>query len=254
MLLQAIDGHFAPPADAARAGWLVQHVFAHRGRHDAQKGENSPAAFTAAIKAGLGIECDVRRSREGRAVVFHDADLVRLTGQPGILDQTGIDQISATGLSTGGEPIPTLREVLALVAGRVPLLLELKIDRRQSAATLCGAVRRDLEGYDGHVAVMSFDPRVGRWFARKAPDLLRGLVVTEESRRTFSGLLHRHVSLWVARPQFLAYDIRDLPSAFAARQRARGLPVLTWTVKCRSLLERAGRYADAPIAEGEGLA
>jgi glycerophosphoryl diester phosphodiesterase len=119
---------------------------------------------------------------------------------------------------------------------------------------ICGAVRRVLEGYRGPHAVMSFDPRVGRWFARKAPAIVRGLVVTEENAKEATGTLKRHLSLWQARPDFLAYDVRDLPSGFAAAQRRRGLPVATWTVRSAELRERADRYADAPIAEGAGIA
>ena len=100
----------------------------------------------------------------------------------------------------------------------------------------------------------SFDPRAVRWFARHAPLVVRGLVVTEEDDKTLAGRIRRHLSLWHARPEFLAYDIRDLPSRFAAAQRKRGLPLLTWTVRTPELAERASLYADAPIAEGAGVA
>jgi hypothetical protein len=119
---------------------------------------------------------------------------------------------------------------------------------------VCGAVRRVLEGYRGPHGVMSFDPRVGRWFAANSPATLRGLVVTEENDKAGTGTLKRHLSLWQARAQFLAYDIRDLPSRFAAAQRERGLPVASWTVRSAELRERASRYADAAIAEGAGIA
>jgi hypothetical protein len=84
--------------------------------------------------------------------------------------------------------------------------------------------------------------------------VVRGLVVSEEGARTLSGTIHRHRALWQARPDFLAYDVRDLPSPFAAAQRRRGLPVLTWTVRTPALRKRAAEHADAAIAEGEGVA
>jgi glycerophosphoryl diester phosphodiesterase len=146
-----------------------------------------------------------------------------------------------------------LRDLLALVAGKVPLLIEVKSRRDTRIAALCLAVRRDLEGYRGHHAVMSFDPRVSRWFALQSPETVRGLVVSEEGARTLGGHLRRHGALWHARPDFLAYDVRDLPSRFASAQRRRGLPVLTWTVRNTELRERAAQHADAPIAEGAGL-
>lgn len=252
------DRRQAPTPDPAAVGWLKGIVYAHRGVHGAGVEENSTGAFARAIEMGLGIECDVRLSRDGRAIVFHDATLDRLTGREGRLDQLGVAEITALTLSASGEPIPTLRDLLAQVAGRVPLLIELKSDREKPAGApsirdLCRAVRRELDGYPGPVAVMSFDPRVGAWFARRAPEVVRGLVVTEQGSRTWSGTIRRHLALWEARAQFLAYDVRDLPAGFASRQRQRGLPLLTWTVSTPALRERATAHADAPIAEGGGL-
>jgi glycerophosphoryl diester phosphodiesterase len=115
-------------------------------------------------------------------------------------------------------------------------------------AAVSRAVERALSGYGGDVAVMSFNPEVARWFSIHAPDRLRGLVVTEAKRR-WRGTLARHAALWRARPDFLAYDIRDLPSRFAARQRARGLPVLTWTCRSDDDRARATLHADQIIYE-----
>jgi glycerophosphoryl diester phosphodiesterase len=147
-----------------------------------------------------------------------------------------------------------LRLFLDRVAGRVPLLIEIKSRSDRPVPAICLAVRRELEGYRGPHAIMSFDPRVCRWFSRHSPLIARGLVVTEENDKALPGRLRRHFWLWLARPDFLAYDIRDLPSRFAASQRRRGIPVASWTVRSADLAERAGRYADAPIAEGAGVA
>jgi glycerophosphoryl diester phosphodiesterase len=149
--------------------------------------------------------------------------------------------------------IPRLRQVLDAIAGCVPVLIEVKSRRDLHVAPICLAAMRELEGYRGEHAVMSFDPRISRWFARHSPATVRGLVVTEENARTLPGRMRRHLALWHAQPDFLAYDIRDLPSRFAARQRARGLPVATWTVRSAELRERARIWADAPIAEGAGI-
>ena len=123
-----------------------------------------------------------------------------------------------------------------------------KLFRHCEPAALSGAVFRALRGYTGPVAVMSFNPEIGRWFAQHAPDVLRGLVVTEAGRPR-RGRLKRRFALWRARPDFLAYDVRDLPSRFAERQRTKGLPVLTWT--CRSDAQRstAALHADQIIYE-----
>lgn len=215
--------------------------------------ENSNAAFAAAIGQGLGIECDVQRSRDGHAIVFHDWELDRLTGESGPVAGRDAAQLRNIPLSGNGQPIPGLCDLLAQIRGRVPLLIEVKSKRSLPVAALCLAVRRELEGYRGNHAVMSFDPRVSRWFARHSPATIRGLVVTEEGDKALPGRIRRYLALRHARPDFLAYDIRDLPSRFAAAQRRRGLPVLTWTVRSAELLARARHYADAPIAEGAGL-
>ncbi len=234
--------------------WLTRQAYAHRGLHDGDIPENSLAAFAAAIDLGLGIECDLRVSAEGRAMVFHDAELDRLTGRAGVVSGLTVGELTGFTLGQSGEHIPTLRDMLELVAGRVPLLLELKTDRRESVHKLCRAVRRDVEGYTGEVAVMSFDPRIGDWFRRRMPSLPRGLVITEEDARTLSGAAKRWLSLWHARPDFLAYDIRDLPSRFASRQARAGLPLLTWTVRSAALFDTAMECGAVPILEGAGVA
>ena len=248
-----LDARLCPAPAARKAGWLKDWRYAHRGLHGAGVPENSPAGFALAMARGMGIECDVQRSADGQAVVFHDFELDRLTGESGPVAARSAAALGTVVLSGGTDTIPTLRELLDQVAGAVPLLIEVKTRRDTRFAPFCLAIRRVLEGYRGHHAVMSFDPRVIRWFARHAPHTLRGLVVTEQDDTALPGMIRRRLALWHARPEFLAYDIRDLPSRFAAAQRARGLPLLTWTVRSAELAGRAAAQADAPIAEGAGV-
>jgi glycerophosphoryl diester phosphodiesterase len=239
---------------SSRDGWLRGVTYAHRGLHGGGRIDNSTGAFAAAIAAGLGIECDVQLTADHRALVFHDWELDRLTGESGPVSARTVAELSPVALRGSGEPIPTLRDLLEQIAGQVPLLVELKSKADRSPTALCRAVARDLEGYGGRAAVMSFDPRVGQWFAAHAPHVVRGLVVTEENARTFSGTVRRRLWLRRSQAQFLAYDVRDLPSRFAAAQRAKGLPVLTWTVSTPALRQRALEHADGWIAEAEGVA
>ena len=229
-------------------------VYAPRGLHGQGRVENSMGAFAAALEAGLGIECDVQRTADGRAVVFHDWELDRLTGETGAVAARSVAELTGIELRGTAETIPTLRDLLDLIAGRVPLLIELKSRREHSISPLCRAVLRDLEGYPGPHAVMSFDPRVGHWFAGHSPETVRGLVVSEANARTLGAVLKRRFALWRSHADFLAYDVRDLPSRFAAAQRARGQPILTWTVATPALRQRALAHADGWIAEGDGLA
>ncbi|HEY5723077.1 MAG TPA: glycerophosphodiester phosphodiesterase family protein [Allosphingosinicella sp.] len=243
-----IDSALAPAPDPKRVAGLTDTPYAHRGLHGAGRIENSRSAFDAAIAAGHGIELDVQASADGEAFVIHDYDLGRLTGSRGKVAERNSAELKAIGLAGTEEMLAPLSDILASIAGRVPLLIELKAPNRR-VGRLCGAVRRALEGYGGTVGIMSFNPEVGRWFAWHAPHLARGLVVTESGKKGLRGRFERHLSLWRARPDFLAFDIRDLPSRFAARQRARGLPVLTWTVRTAAERARAAAHADQIIYE-----
>jgi len=230
--------------------------FAHRGLHGGSVIENSRAAFAAAIANGDGIELDVRSARDGTAFVFHDRTLDRLTGETGELSARTATELDHIRLKGTNETIPRLPEILDLVGGKVPILIEAKT-RRMLVAPLCRAVRRALEGYGGETGVMSFNPAVGRWFRRNAPHIARGLIIMgEKDRHGFAALrgrIARRLSLWQARPDFLACDIRDLPSAFAARQRQRGLKLVTWTVRTTAEERLALAHADAVIYEKPGF-
>jgi glycerophosphoryl diester phosphodiesterase len=243
-----LDNALAPAPAPGRVAFLKGQPYAHRGLHGNGVLENSPAAFEAAIKLGHGIECDVQAAEDGRAFVFHDYELDRLTDRTGLIGKMRAKDIDQVQLNDGHGKIPRLRETLAQVAGRVPVLIEIK-SRNMRIGPLCLSVRRALEGYGGQAAVMSFNPLVGVWFRKNAKHIVRGLVVTEEGSKNWRGRIARHRNLWTAQPDFLAYDIRDLPSRFAAAQRARGLPIVTWTVRSAEQEKTAFRYADEPVYE-----
>ena len=238
--------------DETRVNWLRGVTYAHRGMHGPGRVENSPSAFRAAIAAGLGIECDVQQSADGAAMVFHDWELERLTPEVGPVRARTAAALARVPLH-GGEPIWTLAELLAEIDGRVPLLVEIKSRRDVPSIPLCKAVSRALSGYTGLAAVMSFDPNVVRWFARCAPEIARGLVVTEDGQPGAFAVSRGILAVRFARAEFIAFDVRDLPSPFAASMRERGLPVLAWTVSDETKLATARAHADGPIAEGKGL-
>ncbi|MDQ8756810.1 glycerophosphodiester phosphodiesterase family protein [Sphingosinicella sp. LHD-64] len=235
------------PSRPARLGELFAKPFAHRGLHGRGMVENSPSAFRAALDAGHGIELDVQVSADGEAIVFHDYDLRRLAGADGKLADLPAAAISAHRLTGTEEAIPILPDILALIDGRAPLLIEVKSPGRD-VAPLCEAVNRALASYIGPVAVMSFNPAIGHWFAKRAPDVLRGLVVTEEGRPRH-GWLKRWLSLRWSRADFLAYDIRDLPSRFVDAVRAKGMKVGTWTVRTDAQRTIAAASVDQIIYE-----
>lgn len=231
-----------------RLSWLTARPFAHRGLHGAGISENGMAAFDAAIAAGCGIECDVRASRDGVAFVFHDAMLARMTGVAGSLGARDAADLDAMVLPDGGV-IPRLAALLERCGGGVPLLVEIKVQGR-TVAPLCAAVARDMAAWcDAPVAIMSFNPLVLRWFGQCAPQVARGLVLTQQGKGAVRGMIARALALWLGKPDFLACDIRDLPSPFASHARAKGRPVLTWTVRSDDEQARAARHADQIIFE-----
>jgi glycerophosphoryl diester phosphodiesterase len=242
-------GHLLPSVEGQE--WLGEWTYAHRGLHGPFQCENSPAAFEAAIAAGLGIECDVQLSGDGQAMVFHDWTLDRVTAETGALRDRSAADLARIELSSGGR-IPTLPRFLALVAGRVPVLIEVKSKRHMAWKPLACAVVAALRGYRGAAAVMSFDPRIIRWLEKRLPNRPRGLVTGRGERQRLAFGIERAVAIAHARPTFLACDIRDLPDPWLARQRRRA-PLLTWTVRSPALMARAQLHADAPIAEGAGL-
>jgi glycerophosphoryl diester phosphodiesterase len=243
-----LDRLFTPAPALKRIAFLSRQSFAHRGLHGSGLIENSREAFRAAIARGHGIECDVQVSRDGEAFVFHDETLDRLTEADGPVAARTAAELDRIQLCGTSEALPRLAEMLHLVAGRVPILIEVKA-RRGAIGPLCMSVRHALEGYRGSAAVMSFNPEVPRWFAANAPRVARGLVVSEQGKRNIRWRIERRLSLWHARPDFLAYDVRDLPSRFAAAARGRGLPVLAWTVRGVGDEAMAAAHADAPIYE-----
>lgn len=223
--------------------------FAHRGLHGPDISgthipENSVAAFRAALAVGAGIETDLRLSADGVPMVFHDRDAMRLCGSPAVCSATSADQLGTLRLHGGEERIPRLSDLLALTAGRVPLLLELKTEG--NAARFARAVTEGLRAYSGPVGVMSFDPRVAAWLAAHAPGIRRGLALSGGG-----GTLSRWASLWRARPQFLAVERTELSWRWVLRARRR-VPVYSWTIQSPEERAQAAVQADALIWETDG--
>ncbi len=238
--------------------WLRRTPIAHRGLHDQTSNipENSLAAFRGAIDAGYAIELDLQPSRDGEAVVFHDEELARMTGTIGRVCERLASDLNRLQLQGTLERIPLLSEVLSLVAGRVPLLIELKTLSRK-VGLLEARTASLLANYTGPVAIQSFNPYSVRWFRDHAPDIPRGLL-SSRFRRTAQQNLPwrtrftlRHLLMApIVRPQFIGYDIRALPALAPALARRLGLPLLAWTVASADDRQKSARLADNIIFEG----
>ena len=231
--------------------------FAHRGLHGPTTGlvENTLPAFEAARDAGFGMELDIQFSRDMQVVVFHDDDLLRLCGDPRKVCQVPLDELRALPLAGRDDAhIPTLREVLDAVDGRVPLLIELKNGRHNRR--LCRALMDMLADYRGEYLVESFSPLIVMWFRRHAPQIARGQLVDalpnylpavgRVSAFCMAGLLLNGL----ARPDFVAYNV-DAPRFFSPHfQRFMfRTPMAAWTVRRPELAALAERRGEMCIFE-----
>lgn len=219
--------------------------FAHRGLHGPGIPENSMSAFRAALEVGAGIECDVRLSKDGRPMVFHDHDLRRMCASALAVEATTAEVLASQKLFDTNEHIPGMVELLDLVAGRVPVLIELKC-RGGNDARLARAVADELDGYSGPAGVMSFEPGVGKWLARNRPDLKRGLVISSNA-----SAIDRWRCIRTGSPQFLAVDRGVLDRRWVAKQR-QGKWIYSWTIRSPAERQTAEIHADALIWEGDG--
>lgn len=219
--------------------------FAHRGLHGPGVPENSLAAFRAAIDAGSGIECDVRLSGDGQVMVFHDHDLRRLCASALAVESTSAAVLSGQKLFDSNQHIPRLTELLELVAGKVPILVEVKC-RGGNAAQVTAAVAGQLRSYSGPVGVMSFEHAVGRWLARHEPEMQRGLVISERA-----GAFDRWRSIRSASPHFLAVDLGALSRPWVGKAR-RHRRVYSWTIRTSAQRQTGEVHADALIWESDG--
>jgi glycerophosphoryl diester phosphodiesterase len=240
--------------DRRAPDWLTQWEYAHRGLHRAGVPENSRAAAEGAMAAGMGIECDIQMSGDNVPLVFHDWELDRLTSERGNFAARRAEDLCRIALLDTAQTIWPLTDLLALVAGRVPLLVEVKAQPHLPIAEPCIAIAKALADYAGPLAVMSFDLRVGEWFAKHAPPVTRGLVITDTLDHGYRHAWRMPKALERAAPQFLASDVRDIPNALTDLWRESGRPLLTWTVRSAEFRARGIAHTDALIAEGDGLA
>lgn len=235
---------------------FTEAPIAHRALHDTSQGilENSPGAVRRAVQAGYGVEVDVQLSADGVAMVFHDDTLDRLTVTQGLVKGRTAQELQDIHLKASDDTIPTLAQVLEMVGGRVPILIELKDQSgglEEHDDTLERAVAADLAGYDGPAAVMSFNPYVVNAMREHAPDVPRGLVTSgfipskwpHLSAEACTAL--RSISTFgKVGASFISHDWTDLGSPRVAELKSHGTPILCWTVTSPQIEGEARRVAD----------
>ncbi|MBT0957337.1 phosphodiesterase [Alphaproteobacteria bacterium KMM 3653] len=234
--------------------------FAHRALHDVAKGrpENSREAVAAAIERGYGIEIDIQMSADHAAMVFHDYDMARLAGTSGAIQTRTASELAAIPLTGGNSPMPTLAETLAQVAGRVPLLVEIKDQDGKmgpNIGPLEAAVARAVNAYDGPLALMSFNPHSAAELARLCPARPCGLTTCDYNPKDWTLYAEEERSALRAMPgvdklAFISHDRNSLDMPEVAAFKATGRPVLTWTIRSEAQAKEALTIADAITFEG----
>ncbi len=240
--------------------WLTARPIAHRGLHVKEKGliENTLAAAEAAIAKNYAIECDVRRTKDGEAVVFHDAALGRLTKAEGRVDQFSARELSLLSYRDCDETIATLVTFLERVAGRVPVVIDVKShydgDMRLADSVMAAAAK-----YPGPVCFKSFDPEILIYLRRAGASCPVGIVARggyDDEEWTALPLERRarfidFRDFPLVRPDFLSWNHGDLPHAVPTLCReGMGMPVMTWAVGSGEAWLQARPWADQVIFEG----
>lgn len=229
---------------------FLKWLYAHRGLHDnaGDAPENSLRAFGRAAEAGYGIEMDVQLSKDGVPVVFHDYTLKRICGAEGKVNQYTFDELQQFSLCGSDQKIPKFAEVLKLVAGRVPLIVELKIEGTDTS--VCPAVDKLLTDYRGMYCIESFNPLGVLWYRRNRSRVVRGQLADAFLREgEYVGplyfLLQNLLFNWLGKPDFVAYN-RKYPDILS-RRLCRGLyrnTAAAWTIRSQRELEEAAGYFD----------
>ena len=225
---------------------------AHRGIWNEDVPENSLAAFERAAAAGFGIELDVQLSSDGEVMVFHDDTLSRMCGKEGRLGDYAAAELGEMHLLNSDQAIPTLREVLAVVAGRVPLLIEMKGESRSTA--LVPPLLAVMREYSGEWCVESFNPLLVRAVWKSDPTVLRGLLVTDMVKEKKGGPLVRNLGLsamllnFLCRPAFVAWNCKFPKSITrAVAFRCFGAASFTYTVKDEAAYQAFLESGTTPI-------
>ncbi len=222
--------------------WLKTHDIAHRGFYtkDQSIPENSISAFSRAIRHGYSIELDVNVTKDGTVVSFHDSNLKRICHDPRDLSEVTYEALRDLTLFQTKEHIPTLKEVLKVVHGEVPLLIELK--PKGDIKMLCESFYETIKDYQGVYAIFSFHPKVVYWFKKNHPEIIRGQIAEffkhESMNRFFKYLLKSMFFNRFTKPDFISYGIYDMPNRYLDQLMKKGMTIISYAAKSQADLDR----------------
>ena len=240
---------------------LFPGIFAHRGLYDPDAGipENSIAAFRRAVKMGFAVEMDLHLTRDGHLIVIHDNDAERMCGVKKRFSEMTLDEVRQLRLKETDEKVPTFDEVLEVIGGRVPLLLEMKSPPEEIRSTaIAEALNARMQDYHGPYCVESFNPLLLRWYKKHAPQVLRGQLAGDYRRRESKNLrlallhfLRSHLLFdFISRPDFICYRHQSDRNISFRVLRSVFRPLLAaWTVRSKEEFNRLDPDYDGLIFE-----
>lgn len=231
--------------------WLVNQYIAHRGLHNKKAPENSLLAFKRAVEKGYAIELDLHLLQDGTPVVFNDEELKRMTNKDGYISKLKKEDLSSYKLLKTDQTIPTFKEVLDLVNGQTPLLIEIK--NTGKVGEIESIVLNMLKKYNGEYAIQSFNPFTLNYFYVNAPDILRGqlsgsLKNSDISRAKKFFLKRMTFNKKVSKPNFISYEYINVPNRFV--RKYKHLPLLVWSVPSQEEYMKVVKHCDNIIFEG----
>ena len=237
-----------------RPAAMPKVYYAHRGLHDNESDapENTMAAFAKAVDHGYGIELDVQLTKDDQVVVCHDYNLKRICGVDRDIDTMTYEELQQYTVYDSEETIPLFTEVLELVDGQVPLIVELKV--KDIYSRIAEKADDILQSYAGVYCVESFHPAALIWYRRNRPDVCRGQLATrnavKESEKMSFVLRHLLLNFLTA-PDFIAYDVNDKEAVSKnICRKIFGCPSVAWTIRSEEQLKEAEKYYDYFIFEG----
>ena len=226
--------------------WIAKAPIAHRGLFDEYIPENSIASFKNAIKNNITIELDLSMLSDGTVVVFHDKKLARMTGQNGFISNCKYEDISDLYLNGSTEKIPTFKEALDCIDGKVPVLIEIK--NYGKVGQFEKEVWKILQGYNGEYAISSYNPYTLEWFKNNAPKVKRGQIASFFKNKEITGiktfsLKRMKLNKKISEPNFIVYDVNDMPNKYVKKYYGK-LPVIVYTIKNIGDESRMKDYCD----------
>lgn len=227
---------------------------AHRGLYNRlDTPENSIKAFENAILKGYAIELDIKMTKDGYLVVFHDDNLKRMTGIKNNVDELNLNEIKKLKLLGTDNCIPTFEDVLMLVNGKVPLMIEIKTTNKYKE--LMSKLIKLLERYNGEYVIESFDPRIIYWLKKNKSNIIRGQLsasnIREVKSRYMKILLGKMFFNFITKPHFVSYLYTEVDSKFYNKQKRKGREVAVWTVKNKEEYKKIENCTDMVIFENE---